>query len=58
VKYTALDAVKLGFRAAVIADACRGVNLQPGDSEAALTEMRKVGVRIVHSKDWLADQTV
>jgi nicotinamidase/pyrazinamidase len=57
VKYTALDAVKLGFRAAVIADACRGVNLQPSDSEAALTEMRKAGVRIVDSEDWLTEKT-
>jgi nicotinamidase/pyrazinamidase len=57
VKYTALDAVKLDFRAVVIADACRGVNLHPGDSEAALNEMRKAGVRITHSGDWLADKT-
>jgi nicotinamidase/pyrazinamidase len=53
VKYTALDAVKLGFRAAVIADACRGVNLKAGDSEAALNEMRSAGVKIVASRELL-----
>ena len=47
VKYTALDAVKLGFRAAVIEDACRGVNIRPGDSRAALEEMKAAGVKIV-----------
>jgi nicotinamidase/pyrazinamidase len=50
VKYTALDAVKLGFQAAVVADACRGVDLQAGDSEAALREMKAAGVRILWSR--------
>jgi len=54
VKYTALDAVKFGFRTHVVEDACRGVNLQPGDSEAALREMRAAGVRIVSSGGILA----
>ncbi len=49
VKYTALDAVRLGFRAQVVEDACRGVNLQAGDSKAALDEMRAAGVKIVRS---------
>ncbi|MBN2085092.1 MAG: bifunctional nicotinamidase/pyrazinamidase [Anaerolineales bacterium] len=51
VKYTALDAAALGFRAHVIEDACRGVNLQPGDSEAALAEMRTAGVGIVKGEE-------
>jgi nicotinamidase/pyrazinamidase len=51
VKYTALDAVTLGFRAHVIDDACRGVNLQAGDSKAALAEMKAAGVKIVRSGD-------
>ena len=49
VKYTALDAVQLGFKAYVVADACRGVNLRPGDSVAAIDEMKTAGVRIVRS---------
>jgi nicotinamidase/pyrazinamidase len=44
VKYTALDAVQLGFRTTVIEVGCRGVNLNPGDSEKALEEMKAAGV--------------
>jgi nicotinamidase/pyrazinamidase len=49
VKYTALDAAQLGFEACVVADACRGVNLQPGDSEAAIRAMKTAGVKIIQS---------
>jgi nicotinamidase/pyrazinamidase len=49
VKYTALDARRLGFEAYVVRDACRGVDLQPGDSEAALLEMKAAGVKIIRS---------
>jgi nicotinamidase/pyrazinamidase len=46
VKYTALDAVQLGFKVNLIEDACRGVNLKPGDVASALKEMRQAGVTI------------
>ncbi|MDX2282656.1 MAG: bifunctional nicotinamidase/pyrazinamidase [Bacteroidia bacterium] len=49
VKYTALDARQLGFDTYVVADACRGVNLQPGDSERALAELQAAGVQVVES---------
>lgn len=49
VKWTALDAVNLGFRTHVIEDACRGVDLSPGDIDRALEEMRKAGVDVVTS---------
>jgi nicotinamidase/pyrazinamidase len=49
VKFSALDSVHSGLRTHVIEDACRGVNLQPGDSAAAITEMRKLGVSIVEA---------
>jgi nicotinamidase/pyrazinamidase len=49
VKYTALDGVTLGFRVHVILDGCRGVNLNPGDVDAAIAEMRKAGVQITDS---------
>lgn len=39
VKYTVLDAAKLGYEIFVIEDACRGVNLHPQDSQKALQEM-------------------
>jgi nicotinamidase/pyrazinamidase len=44
VKFSALDALDLGFKTYVIEDACRGVNLQPGDVEKAIEEMRAKGV--------------
>lgn len=47
VKFTALDARKLGFKTTLIADACAGVNLNPDDSNAAIAEMKKVGVKIL-----------
>ncbi len=53
VKFTALDARRLGFAVTVIADACRGVNLRPGDAAAALDEVRKAGGRIVQAEEIL-----
>jgi nicotinamidase/pyrazinamidase len=49
VKFSALDSTSSGFRTRVIEDACRGVDLKPGDCEAAISEMRKAGVSIVQS---------
>ncbi len=49
VKFTALDALKLGFRAHVIIDACRGVNLVPGDVDAAIGQMQVARVKMVRS---------
>ena len=53
VKWTALDAVRLGFEVHLIEDACRGVGLQPGDIPAALAELRAAGVQL-ESSDQLA----
>lgn len=57
-RFTALDAVALGFKTHVIADACRGVNLHPGDAERALDEMRAGGVLVVDSADLLGRRHV
>jgi nicotinamidase/pyrazinamidase len=51
VKFTALDAVGLGFKTKVIADACRGVDVNPGDTDRAIEDMRKAGVEIIQSKE-------
>ncbi|MFI0435336.1 MAG: bifunctional nicotinamidase/pyrazinamidase [Parachlamydiaceae bacterium] len=51
VKYSVLDALKLGFRTYVIVDACRGVNLDPQDSEKALQDMRKGGAVLLSFRD-------
>jgi nicotinamidase/pyrazinamidase len=47
VKFTALDAVGLGFKTHLIEEACRGVNLKPDDVANAIRQMEKAGVRIV-----------
>jgi len=49
VKFSALDSISSGLRTSVIGDACRGVDLKPGDSAAAIAEMCKSGVFIVES---------
>ena len=46
VKFTALDARGLGLRVRLIADACRGVEVRPGDTDRALEEMRAAGVEL------------
>jgi nicotinamidase/pyrazinamidase len=51
VKATALDAVGLGFKTYVVEDACRGVNLQPGDAGRAIDQMRQKGVIVVRASD-------
>lgn len=47
VKYSALDALHLGFNTNIITDACRGVNLKPSDTEQALKEMQEAGAHLV-----------
>lgn len=51
VKYSVLDALKLGFNTSVIVDACRGIDLQPGDSERALEEMALAGAHLIHAEN-------
>jgi nicotinamidase/pyrazinamidase len=50
VKNTALDAVRLGFETFVIADACKAVNMYPGDEGRAFAEMIAAGVNIIRSE--------
>jgi nicotinamidase/pyrazinamidase len=56
VKFTALDAVGLGFKTWLIEDACRGVDLKPGDVQKAIEEMKEAGVKVVKSKDVAASK--
>jgi nicotinamidase/pyrazinamidase len=46
VKETALDGVRLGFDTVVLLEGCRAVNLQPGDGERAVDDMKLAGVRV------------
>jgi nicotinamidase/pyrazinamidase len=50
VKATAMDAQTLGFKTFIIADACRGVDLNPGDVEAAIGEMMEAGITLATSE--------
>ena len=49
IKYSVMDALGLGLRPCVIQDACRGVNLIPGDDARAFEEMRSAGARLLTS---------
>ena len=51
VKFTALDAIELGYKTFLIEDACRGVELSPGDIEKALDEMQRAGITMVKSEE-------
>jgi len=53
VKFTALDAQKLGFTTHLVADATKGVDLAEGDTDKAIAEMRKHGIQILQSSDIL-----
>ncbi len=47
IKYSVLDACKLGYDVTVIEDGCRGI----GDATAAWEEIKQAGARIIQSKD-------
>jgi nicotinamidase/pyrazinamidase len=49
VKFTAIDGVHLGFKTHVLQDTCRGVNLNPGDVERAVADMKDAGVELLSS---------
>ncbi len=51
VKFTALDAIKEGFRTFLITDGCRGVNLNSGDVALALSQMSETGVNLISSRE-------
>ena len=56
VKFTALDAVRMGFKTHMIEDASRGVNLRPDDVKHAIEEMKRAGVVILRSADIVRGQ--
>jgi nicotinamidase/pyrazinamidase len=47
VKNTVLDALRKGFKVNAVANAMRPVELQPGDGERAIEEMRQQGAEII-----------
>ena len=55
VKFTAIDAVDLGFSTHLILDGCRGVELKAGDVERALQTLREKGVCITESEQIISE---
>lgn len=53
---TALDAIKRGFKVILLLDACRAVDIKPGDGERAIEEMKKAGVIISDSASVLCEE--
>jgi nicotinamidase/pyrazinamidase len=51
VRFTALDAARLGLPTTVIEDGCRAVEREPGDGERALQELERAGVRRARSDE-------
>ena len=54
VKNTVLDARREGFEVTVVEDAIRGIDVEPGDSDRALDEMRDVGADFTTSDELVA----
>lgn len=53
VRFTALDALSLGFQTTLVLDGCRGVNLAEGDVDSAVKAMKDAGVSVVDSNTFL-----
>lgn len=51
IKYSVLDAVKLGYHTYVIIDACKPINVKIGDEKKAIQEMLEAGAQIINSKN-------
>jgi len=54
VRASAIDACREGFDVTVVRDAVRGVDVNAGDSERALADMREAGARVASSDEVLA----
>jgi nicotinamidase/pyrazinamidase len=51
VRFTALEALKHGFKVKILTDAIKGVDLKPQDSRYAIREMVKKGAKRITLKD-------
>jgi nicotinamidase/pyrazinamidase len=56
VRASTIDACRLGFDTTVVTDAVRAVDVEPGDGERALEEMKSAGSRLATSEELLALQ--
>jgi nicotinamidase/pyrazinamidase len=53
VKFTAMDARRIGFETTLIVDASRSVDLRPSDGRDAVVAMRGAGIHVVDAKSIL-----
>jgi nicotinamidase/pyrazinamidase len=51
IRATAIDACREGFDVTVVEDAIRPVEVEPGDGERALEDMREAGAHVARSED-------
>ena len=51
VRASAIDAAREGFDTTVVTDAVRAVEVEPGDGERALLEMKRAGARLATSRE-------
>ena len=49
VKFTATDAIELGYKTHLILDGTRAVNLEPNDGEKAVNFLKSLGVTVIES---------
>ena len=50
VRATAHDAVQLGYQVTLVVDGCRGVDIDPGDSQRAIESLADEGVQLLDSE--------
>jgi nicotinamidase/pyrazinamidase len=53
VRASTIDACGEGFETTLVEDAVRAVNVEPGDGERAIEDMRAAGARVAMSEDLL-----
>jgi nicotinamidase/pyrazinamidase len=51
VRFSARDALKQGFKVKILADARKGVNIKPKDSQKAIKEIVKLGGKLITLKN-------
>ncbi len=56
VRATVLDACRLGFDVTVAEDAIRAVDVEPGDGDRAIEEMKEAGARFAPSSELAGDR--
>jgi nicotinamidase/pyrazinamidase len=54
VRASAIDACREGFDTTVVTDAVRAVEVDPGDGERALEDMKRAGAKLATSRDLIA----